>query len=1156
MPYNDFISYLSAFRSIPGPAVVLTRLCPARTEQEASAMENVHTPKGTDIEQYQALCQKEYPGCAMFARDVNLAPGLAEKYKAGSIIREKAFTDASIRFMGMVTTHRYVILSNHMADLSAFEHGTNWGLHVAGKDSHFKVLGVHSCGDKTGIFLLHLPDDESWKVWQTVIFDLDETLYRTAVERFDAKCSAPPVPELTTPQWLDRCTFPLGMDNAGNFWPLEDAAGQSSPAPAPVPDVPSAPYGPFHSLQQRYRGCLLGGAVGDALGYPVEFIKENTIWNNYGPEGIRTLEQAGTPAVISDDTQMTLFAANAILYSRGQKLPLNHALWLAYREWLGTQGDTSRMESPSNPKMWVFRDPRLHACRAPGNTCLNAIFHSPNGGTTMRPINNSKGCGTVMRAAPFGLAVPASAGDSGLRTVYELAAADAALTHGHCLAWASSGALAQILYEIVQHRPQRDYPLQEAVSAVCCSDSDELKPLLDKAVRLAEDSSIADLDAIHMLGEGWVAEEALAIAVFCAVRHQNDFAAAIRAAVNHKGDSDSTGAVCGNILGAWLGEDAVAQAFDLDHLELRDTIEKMADRLFTAVNGPFLRRHGVPFLDCPEGGTEQDHLLWKKMHRQLLDSGFPGHLTAEEVVPAVLAQFEQLTGHPLRREDAASGSDAPAGSPDFSGVWWTDHLLPSLCRWMAEADQLPCDTSVLLDGLVWQLPAAFARALRPVSGAEGAPTDAPAAPESAPPPAEDSLPVAREADVPAVPGPEPSPESDTPAADAPSEAGPAPAEEEVSTSIPAEAETVETPVTETSAADVPSPDDTMSEETGSAPEPEAAPVPEETSLPAPQPAMPVEDIPAKADAPAETDTQQDAAPVPEADAGPDAAPVPGAETVQGVPEPSVCHEPPEDTVSPEVPHFPAMAPLRPVGLMYTPLTKKALAICFDAHKNQCDKGGLPYVFHPFHLAEQMETELEVCTALLHDVVEDSHYTFEDLQREGFPQPVLEALRLMTRDPYMHYLDYVVQLRKNPIARRVKLADLRHNSDLDRLVAVGPKDKRRLLRYRMALAILADDAYDVRRRCFCKRLPLSVEQPFFLSVYYDTAGKVLYYCVSEETAASSRCWFDGETGEKLRLALNPHRTLPDNLADLTPLSCQNLDGLLRHYGIDPTLDPAD
>ena len=116
-------------------------------------------------EQLQAVMDKTYPGMAMYARDVNLPEKLAENYMPGLIIREKAFTDASSRFMGMATTHRYVILSNHMADLSAFEHGTNWGLHTAGKDSHFKILGQHTHRGKTGIFLLHLPDDESWKLW-------------------------------------------------------------------------------------------------------------------------------------------------------------------------------------------------------------------------------------------------------------------------------------------------------------------------------------------------------------------------------------------------------------------------------------------------------------------------------------------------------------------------------------------------------------------------------------------------------------------------------------------------------------------------------------------------------------------------------------------------------------------------------------------------------------------------------------------------------------------------------------------------------------------------------------------------------------------------------------------------------------------------------
>lgn len=537
-----------------------------------------YDPMQMSKEQLQTLANQIYPGITMFARDVNLPPELAQRYTPGQIIREKAFTDASIRFMGMVTTHRYVILSNHMADLSAFEHGTNWGLHVANADSHFKVLGQHTCNGKTGIFLLHLPNDESWKLWQQAEFSIDGELYQKAVQRFTAKCGEPPVPELSTPQWLNRCAFPVGMSSSGEFWPLEDT-------PEEKPQTLQSPRrSPREEMLDRYRGCLLGGAVGDALGYPVEFMKEKDIWAKYGRKGIQTLKQAGSPALISDDTQMTLFAANAIVYSKQQKKPLEKYLWLAYREWLGTQGDTRHVKDPDNPAMWIYRDKRLHARRAPGNTCLNAIRSRHDGGTMHKPINYSKGCGTVMRAAPFGLAVSAAdcRGDGSV-AVHKMAACDAALTHGHELAWASSSMLAQIIYYIVQQYPERGYRLEQVIPHVGFPGDETAHQLLERAVKLALDPSVSDLDGIHALGEGWVAEEALAIAVFCAVRYQNDFAAAIRAAVNHNGDSDSTGAICGNILGAWLGKKAVESAFDLNNLELRDLIEKMADQLFETV---------------------------------------------------------------------------------------------------------------------------------------------------------------------------------------------------------------------------------------------------------------------------------------------------------------------------------------------------------------------------------------------------------------------------------------------------------------------------------------------------------------------------------------------------------------------------------------------
>lgn len=142
-------------------------------------------------------------------------------------------------------------------------------------------------------------------------------------------------------------------------------------------------------------------------------------------------------------------------------------------------------------------------------------------------------------------------------------------------------------------------------------------------------------------------------------------------------------------------------------------------------------------------------------------------------------------------------------------------------------------------------------------------------------------------------------------------------------------------------------------------------------------------------------------------------------------------------------------------MIYTENTKKALKLCFEAHKEQTDKSGLPYVFHPFHLAEQMEDEDTTVTALLHDVVEDTDYTLEDLAAKGFSRNVTEALALLTHDEAVPYMEYVKALRNNPIARQVKLADLRHNSDLSRLDTdqINEKALARVKKYAEAIRLL-------------------------------------------------------------------------------------------------------
>ena len=140
-------------------------------------------------------------------------------------------------------------------------------------------------------------------------------------------------------------------------------------------------------------------------------------------------------------------------------------------------------------------------------------------------------------------------------------------------------------------------------------------------------------------------------------------------------------------------------------------------------------------------------------------------------------------------------------------------------------------------------------------------------------------------------------------------------------------------------------------------------------------------------------------------------------------------------------------------MIYTPLTKKALRLCFDAHREQVDKTGLPYVFHPFHLAEQMKDEYTTVCALLHDVVEDTDYTLDDLRSMGFPDEVVDALALLTHDPEVPYMDYVKEIAENPIARKVKMADLRHNSDLSRMDEVDEWAAARNAKYKKALAYL-------------------------------------------------------------------------------------------------------
>ena len=354
-------------------------------------------------------------------------------------------------------------------------------------------------------------------------------------------------------------------------------------------------------IRDKIRGSLFGGAVGDALGYPVEFIGEYSIFSKYGDRGITSYElNKNGKAVISDDTQMVLFTANGLLAGntafcmQGKEGFPRLDVEQAYLDWLLTQ-ISSRQQVNGHERFtkeggysWLLDVPELYARRAPGITCLRAL----EGGTygkedfIRNPRNDRKGCGGIMRVAPVALMYrPDENCDIDIKSLDWEAAQIAAITHGHSLGYMPAAVVSHIITRILTSDSQVNLKeivldAREAMKEIFAGDEnlDKLVRIIDLAVSLSENSR-DDLKNIHALGEGWVAEETLGISLYCALKYQEDFSAGIIASVNHKGDSDSTGAVTGNILGALVGYDAIEEKWKQD-LELSDVILEMADDLY------------------------------------------------------------------------------------------------------------------------------------------------------------------------------------------------------------------------------------------------------------------------------------------------------------------------------------------------------------------------------------------------------------------------------------------------------------------------------------------------------------------------------------------------------------------------------------------------
>ena len=367
---------------------------------------------------------------------------------------------------------------------------------------------------------------------------------------------------------------------------VRDAGG---PAPAP------------RLAPERARGCLLGGAVGDALGAAVEFMTWSEIRSRFGAGGIKDPAKAyGRVGAITDDTQMTLWTAEGILrgfsrfHDRGIGGP-SSTLPTAYLRWLYTQD--GKLPANTEPHIvervlgrpgrngnfdsemssgWLLGVAALHSRRAPGNTCLSALRVQASMPYT-RAQNDSKGCGGVMRIAPAAL-IDAYDAEVDAESAFDLACDAAAITHGHPTGWLAAGAFARIL-SILRGDGSLEYAARETIERLQReNDAGEAIAAIEQALNLAKSDAKNGAETVEQLGGGWIAEEALAIALFAAIRAEGDFESGVRLAVNHSGDSDSTGSLAGQLLGIVHGEGAIPKRW-LEVQELREEIGVMAEDL-------------------------------------------------------------------------------------------------------------------------------------------------------------------------------------------------------------------------------------------------------------------------------------------------------------------------------------------------------------------------------------------------------------------------------------------------------------------------------------------------------------------------------------------------------------------------------------------------
>jgi len=334
---------------------------------------------------------------------------------------------------------------------------------------------------------------------------------------------------------------------------------------------------------EHFKGCIIGGAIGDALGAPIEFMTIDQIRSQFGEIGLTDYSEAyGQKVAITDDTQMTLFTAEGLILSKvrqeyqGDKGVIS-AGYHALLRWLYTQETNLQDTLIQNHGTCSIVDglltgyQELFSLRAPGNSCLSSL-KSGKMGTAADPIDNSKGCGGVMRMAPVGLAY-----DDAEKAFY-FGCQLTALTHGHPTGYLAAGTFASMISLIISGNSLEEAIENSFLILKSNKNHEETLKAIDNAVDMVGQHT-PEPELIEGIGAGWIAEEALAISLYCALVARNNFKKGVLLSVNHSGDSDSTGSITGNIIGALYGIDIIPEHW-LSDLELKELIDEIAGDLF------------------------------------------------------------------------------------------------------------------------------------------------------------------------------------------------------------------------------------------------------------------------------------------------------------------------------------------------------------------------------------------------------------------------------------------------------------------------------------------------------------------------------------------------------------------------------------------------